>query len=47
VQAVRDWIIQNKIKVLNIAGPRLSQAENIYTRAYNILSEILKKSDEL
>lgn len=43
VQGVRDWIIQNKIKVLNIAGPRASQAENIYISSYNILSEILKK----
>lgn len=41
-QAVRDWIIQNPIKVLNIAGPRASQAENIYTAAYKILHEIFE-----
>jgi hypothetical protein len=38
---VTNWIIKNDIHKLNIAGPRASQASDIYDSAYNILQQLL------
>lgn len=38
---ILDWIHDNKIKVLNIAGPRESQTNGIYTCSKILLSELL------
>jgi hypothetical protein len=38
---VREWIIRNNIKVLNVAGPRQSSAINIYEQAYMFLVRLL------
>jgi hypothetical protein len=38
---VMDWIIENKIKILNIAGPRESQCEGIYNRSFLILEGLI------
>jgi predicted Rossmann-fold nucleotide-binding protein len=37
----REWIIKNEIETLNVAGPRESEAPGIYTRALNLLREVL------
>ncbi len=39
-QAV-DWIIENRISVLNVAGPRESGSPGIYNAAYNFLTRVL------
>jgi hypothetical protein len=35
-----DWIIQNGISVLNIAGPRASQNPGIYDRSRELLERV-------
>jgi uncharacterized phage-like protein YoqJ len=37
-----DWIVENNISVLNIAGPRESKNPGIYIKAKNIVSELIK-----
>lgn len=41
VTDVVNWIIQNNIHKLNVAGPRASQTSGIYNSAYNILHQII------
>ncbi len=41
---VREWLSQNKIQVLNIAGPRESEAPGIYKRAKLFLKELFASS---
>jgi hypothetical protein len=36
-----DWIIENQITVLNVAGPRESGSPGIYDAAYNLMTRIL------
>jgi hypothetical protein len=38
---IQDWIHQNQIKVLNVAGPRESQAPGVYAQAYTLLRQVL------
>ncbi len=35
--SLRDWILQNNIRLLNVAGPRASQQAGIYDDAYQFL----------
>lgn len=37
---VRHWIDKNKIQILNIAGPRESEAPGIYGRAFDFLKKV-------
>lgn len=37
---VKEWIKQNKIQVLNIAGPRESEAPGIYERAFCFFKKV-------
>jgi hypothetical protein len=39
--SVREWINKSKIEILNVAGPRESEAPGIYSRAMNFLREVL------
>lgn len=41
IEDVANWIMQNKISKLNVAGPRASQTEGIYSYAYDILKTLL------
>jgi len=41
VTIIQDWIRQNQIQVLNVAGPRESQAPGIYAQAYTLLRRAL------
>lgn len=43
---ITSWLNSNKIKTLNIAGPRESNSIGIYLKTYKLLSEIflIKKS---
>ncbi|MEO0558223.1 MAG: putative molybdenum carrier protein [Bacteroidota bacterium] len=38
---VADWIRQLDVQVLNVAGPRASEAPGIYIRAFELVREIL------
>jgi len=40
-----DWISENNLKVLNIAGPRESQSPAIYSKALKILTKLLSNLD--
>jgi hypothetical protein len=37
-----DWLINNKIRVLNVEGPRESHCEGIYDKAKLFISELLR-----
>ena len=39
--AFRNWMEENKIRVLNVAGPRESSGEGTYRFAFRVLGEIL------
>lgn len=39
--AFRNWMAENKIRVLNVAGPRESSGEGTYRFAFRVLGEIL------
>lgn len=41
LEDVRNWLIQNKVTILNIAGPRESNMSGIYKEAYEFLCKIL------
>ncbi|MFP4227553.1 MAG: putative molybdenum carrier protein [Salinivenus sp.] len=41
VAMIRAWGEEHDIRVLNVAGPRASEADGIYDRAYAILSALL------
>jgi hypothetical protein len=40
--AIRTWLRSNRIKILNVAGPRESSAEGIYTQAMELLQKVLR-----
>ena len=42
VAAVQDWLREHEIRVLNVAGPRASQAPDAYRLATGILVKLLK-----
>jgi hypothetical protein len=37
---IKDWLIMNRIKILNIAGPRESNSPGIHKAAFNFLEQI-------
>lgn len=41
-QSVSEWLRNNKITVLNVAGPRASEDPGIYDAVYSVLSEVLQ-----
>jgi predicted Rossmann-fold nucleotide-binding protein len=38
---VAEWVLENRIQKLNIAGPRASQTEGIYDMAYKAVDDLL------
>lgn len=42
--AVHSWLRDNRIRVLNVAGPRESQIPGIQRRAYRVLQKLLDKA---
>lgn len=36
-----DWVKENSIKILNIAGPRESNSPGIYQSSFNLLQRVL------
>lgn len=38
-----EWILDNRIHVLNVAGPRESTSPGIYDRAYNFLVRLFRR----
>ena len=44
---MRQWIEQESIKVLNVAGPRESRSVGIYEAADDFLREVLNEHDSL
>lgn len=41
IEMIRAWGEENDIRVLNVAGPRASEADGIYRRARKIISTLL------
>lgn len=41
VTVAREWIIENNIYLLNIAGPRASKQKTIYADSYDFLKQLL------
>ncbi len=39
---IHDWLMNNEIKLLNIAGPRASKFPQIYQLTYDLLKKIFK-----
>lgn len=39
---IRKWLFANKIRVLNVAGPRESTRPGSYDQAYRLMREVLK-----
>ncbi len=42
VAEIRRWLETEKIRVLNVAGPRESQAAGIYRQAYEVLVALFR-----
>ena len=42
-EAVEEWLSQNKIRILNVAGPRESQQPGIHERASRFLTALLQR----
>jgi len=40
----RRWLIDHRVEVLNVAGPRASQAPDIYRAARALIVELLTRS---
>jgi hypothetical protein len=40
IESVVNWININRIKILNIAGPRASQVTDIYSSSYQLLKQL-------
>lgn len=45
INDIKAWIVDNNIKLLNIAGPRESQSNNIYFSAYEYITKLIRLSD--
>ena len=43
LQSVIDWIADNQIKCVNVAGPRESQQPGIHSQALNYLQELIRQ----
>ena len=41
IQEILDWLMENKVNTLNIAGPRESKKAGIYKNAYDFLVSLL------
>ena len=44
VQPVEEWIAENRIRTLNVAGPRESQQTGIFDQASAYLREFFKRT---
>jgi Circularly permutated YpsA SLOG family len=42
VAAIRDWLTEHRVSVLNVAGPRESSSPGIHARARELLLQLLK-----
>lgn len=40
IERIQDWLTQHDIKILNVAGPRESNAPGIYQSACNLFQEL-------
>ena len=45
INDIKSWIVDNNIKLLNIAGPRESQSNNIYFSAYEYITKLIRLSN--
>ena len=45
-QPVEDWIAENRIRILNVAGPRESQQVGIFEQACEYLRKLIKLTAE-
>lgn len=42
LDAARDWVAANRVRVLNVAGPRASKDPELYDRAADLLRNLLR-----
>ncbi len=42
IASIQNWIIENRIRILNVAGPRASSDIKIYHLTYNLLRRIIE-----
>ncbi len=42
VAVIKHWLLKENVKVLNVAGPRLSQCPQIYAYVYEIIDRLIK-----
>ncbi|MFA7232406.1 MAG: putative molybdenum carrier protein [Victivallaceae bacterium] len=47
VENVLNWLTDNKIKVINIAGPRESTAPGIYAKSFNFIISVFGQKHEV
>ncbi|WP_133127745.1 putative molybdenum carrier protein [Legionella nagasakiensis] len=47
VEGIRDWLKQNKIKILNAAGPRESNFPGVYYESYALLEALFSLNRSL
>ncbi|QDP73273.1 molybdenum cofactor carrier [Legionella israelensis] len=47
VEDIRDWLKQNKIKILNVAGPRESNFPGVYHKSYALLEALFSLNRSL
>jgi hypothetical protein len=40
--AVREWLIENRVRILNVAGPRSSEDPGIYSAVKELLTQVWK-----
>ena len=45
IKQVLNWLVENEIKVLNVAGPRGSSNASVYSEAREFLSLLFQKVD--
>ena len=44
IERVRRWCLANRIRILNVAGPRESENRGIYSKAVEFLRQLLEQS---
>ena len=42
IQKVKEWVQEQKVRILNVAGPREGEAPGIHSRALLFLREVLR-----
>jgi hypothetical protein len=44
---IREWVVQNEVNVMNVAGPRASKDPEIYQAVMELLEELIVVKESL